>query len=60
MIEYFINPVRKVLEEFNTGLEDNDIATTLIFAGSEILYDKDGTIEKLVNRAKQDLNMELN
>ena len=59
MIEYFINPVRQVLKEFTDGFKENGIATTLIFAGSKILYDKDGTIEKLVNRAKEDLNKEL-
>ena len=59
MIEYFINPVRQVLKEFEDGFKDNNIATTLIFAGSKILYDKDGIIEKLVNRAKEDLNKEL-
>lgn len=59
MIEYFINPVRQVLKEFDDGFKDNAIATTLIFAGSKILYDKDGTIEKLVNRAKEDLNKDI-
>ena len=59
LIEYFINPVRQVLKEFEEGFIDNAIATTLIFAGSKILYDKDGTIEKLVNRAKEDFNKDL-
>ena len=59
MIEYFINPVRQVLKEFEEGFNDNNIATTLIFAGSKILYDKDGTIEKLVNKTKEDLNKDL-
>ena len=59
MIEYFINPVRQVLKEFDEGFKDNGIATTLIFAGSKILYDRDGTIEKLVNRAKEDLNKDI-
>ena len=60
LIEYFINPVRQVLKEFEEGFKDGGIATTLIFAGSKILYDKDGTIESLVNKAKQDLNKEIN
>ena len=59
LIEYFINPVRQVLKEFEEGFIDNGIATTLIFSGSKILYDKDGTIEKLVNIAKNDLNKDL-
>lgn len=60
LIEYFINPVRQVLKEQEEGFKDGGIATTLIFAGSKILYDKDGTIEKLVNKAKEDLNKEIN
>lgn len=59
LIEYFINPVRQVLKDFNDGFKDNGIATTLIFVGSKILYDKDGTIKKLVNMAKKDLNKDL-
>ena len=59
LIEYFINPVRQVLKEFDEGFKDNGIATTLIFAGSKILYDKEGTIEKLVNKAKEDLNKDI-
>ena len=56
LIEYFINPVKQVLNEFDEGFENHKIATTLIFVGSKILYDKDGTIKKLVNIAKENLN----
>lgn len=59
LIEYFINPVRQVLKEFEKGFEENGIATTLIFVGSKILYDKDGTIEELVSIAKNNLNREI-
>lgn len=59
VIEYFLNPVRQVLKEFDEGFENNNTATTLIFEGSKILYDKDGTIEKLMNKAKEDLIKEL-
>ena len=59
MIEYFINPVRQILKEFDEGFKENGIATTFIFAGSKILYDTDGIIENLVNRAKHDLNKDL-
>ncbi len=56
LIEYFINPVRQVLKEFEDGFANNHIASTLIFVGSKILYDKDGTIQKLIDRAKDDLS----
>ena len=56
MIEYFINPVRQVLKEFEEGFKTNSIATTRIFAGAKILHDTDQIIENLINQAKQDLN----
>lgn len=59
LIEYFINPVRQVLKEFEEGFINNGIATTRIFIGSKILYDKDGTIEKLINIAKENINREI-
>lgn len=59
MIEYFINPVRKITKEFEEGFENYHIATTVMFANGKILYDKDGTIKKLVNRAKSNLNKDL-
>ena len=59
LIEYFINPVRQVLKEFEEGFINNGIATTRIFVGSKILYDKDGTIEKLINIPKENINREI-
>ena len=59
LIEYFINPVRQVLKEFEEGFINNGIATTRIFVGSKILYDKEGTIEKLINIAKENINREI-
>ena len=59
LIEYFINPVRQVLKEFDEGFKTNSIATTRIFAGAKILHDKDKTLEKLINQAKQDLNKKI-
>ena len=59
MIEYFINPVRQIVSELDTGFDYNNIATTLMFAGSEILYDTDGTVKSLVDRAKADLDKDI-
>ena len=59
MIEYFINPVRQIVNELDTSFDYNNIATTLMFAGSEILYDTDGIVKSLVERAKADLNKEI-
>ena len=59
MIEYFINPVRQVVYELDTGFDYNNIATTLMFAGSKILCDTDEVVAGLVERAKTDLNNEI-
>ena len=59
MVEYFINPVRQVVLELDTGFDNNNIATTLIFAGSKILYDTDDIIKGLVERAKADLDKQI-
>ena len=59
MVEYFINPVRQVMKEFNEGFMTNNIATTLIFAGSIVLYDTDSTVAALVAKAKEDLHRPL-
>ena len=53
MVEYFINPVRQVMKEFNEGFMTNNIATTLIFAGSIVLYDTDSTVAALVARRRK-------
>ncbi len=52
LIEYFINPKRKVLEYMEKELQDYHMSSTMIFANAKILYDKDGTIEELINIAK--------
>lgn len=59
MVEYFINPLRQVVKEFDEGFYTNNIATTLMFAGSKLLYDTDGAVVALVERAKQDLSKSL-
>lgn len=59
MIEYFINPIRQIVSEMDTGFDNNNIATTLMFAGSRILYDTDDIIKGLVERAKDDLTKEI-
>ncbi len=59
LIEYFINPLRVVLNEFEEGFETGHIATTRMFSKCKILHDKDGTINELVNKAKQNINNEI-
>ena len=55
MVEYFINPLRQVVKEFDEGFATGNIATTLMFAGSVILRDTDGIVTGLVERAKSEL-----
>ncbi|MBR5501615.1 MAG: nucleotidyltransferase domain-containing protein [Oscillospiraceae bacterium] len=55
MIEYFINPLRQVLAELDAAFSENSLATTQMFANCKILYDIDGSIAAIVERAKNDL-----
>lgn len=55
MIEYFINPLRQVLAELDAAFAENSLATTQMFANCKILYDTDGTVAAIVERAKREL-----
>lgn len=57
LIEYFINPKRKILSYFERELQDYHMSTTMIFVNSKILYDKDGSVQKLINIAKNNANL---
>ena len=52
LIEYFINPKKKILSYMEKELQDYHMSTTMIFVNAKILYDKDGTINELINIAK--------
>ncbi len=56
LIEYFINPKRKILSYMEKGLQDYHISTTMIFVNAKILYDKDGSVQELINIAKNNTN----
>lgn len=58
LIEYFINPKRKILSYFENELKDYHLSTTMIFINGKILYDKDGSIQELINRANNNFNLE--
>jgi len=57
LIEYFINPKKKVLSYFEKELQDYHLSTTMIFVNGKILYDKDGSIKELINLANKNFDL---
>lgn len=57
LIEYFINPKRKILSYMEKELQDYHMSTTMIFVNGQILYDKDGSVQELINIANQNANL---
>ena len=51
LVEYFINPSKKLFEEMNNEIKTNDRVTSTIIANGKILFDKINIIEKLHKRA---------
>lgn len=53
MIEYFINPKRKIIAYMEDERKSLSMSTTNIFINSKILYDIDGSVQELVDYAKK-------
>lgn len=53
MIEYFINPVKKILSYFEKEQQDYHMSTTMIFVNGKILIDTDNEVQKLIDKAKE-------
>ena len=53
LIEYFINPKRKIISYFEEERKSLSLSTTNFFVNSEILYDKDGSVQELIDMAKK-------
>ena len=56
LIEYFINPRKKINDYMNKELQDYHISTIRIFANGKILIDKTGDVAKLIEQAKDYIN----
>lgn len=57
LIEYFINPRKKILSYFDEELHNYHLSTTMIFVNSKVLYDQNGTVEELIKVAKNNIEM---
>lgn len=57
LIEYFINPKRKILSYMDKELQDYHMSTTMIFVNAKILSDKDGSVQELIDIAKNNANL---
>lgn len=56
LIEYFINPIKKINDYMEKETKDYHISTTRIFANGKVLIDKTGEVATLINQAKENLN----
>ena len=59
IIDYFIDPVRKINEYLDKESKTYELINTRAFATGKILSDKDKTVENLVEKAKEILNGKL-
>ena len=57
LIEYFINPKKKILSYMEKELQDYHMSTTMIFVNAKILYDNDGSVKELIDIAKNNANL---
>ena len=51
LIEYFMNPVRKIKEYMQKELLDNKLSTITMFAYGKIIYDVEGKVKELQDLA---------
>ena len=58
LVEYFINPVKKIKEYMENEQKNYHISTTKIFANGKIIVDKTGDVESLINQANEYLGKE--
>lgn len=56
LIEYFINPKWKIMDYMNNERKELSMSTTNIFINSKILYDKDGSVQELIDYANNSRN----
>jgi len=51
LIEYFINPIKKIKQEFRDDYSDGGNASANMFGYGKILFDKNGNVKKLKQEA---------
>lgn len=56
LIEYFINPIRKIKDYFAREKENYHFSTTMIFINGKILYDKNNQVQALIDLACENIN----
>ena len=57
LIEYFINPKRKIFSYMEQELQTYCLSTTMIFVNAKILYDKNCSVQELIDVAKSNANL---
>ncbi len=60
LIEYFMRPVWKIKKNMEEEFNDNDLSTANMFAYGKIIYDLDGSVKELQNKALEYIDKPLN
>lgn len=58
LIEYFINPIKKINDYMEKEFKSYHISTTRIFANGIVLYDTNNIVANLISTAKENLTKE--
>ena len=56
MVEYFVNPPKKIIQEIE---EYKQLATALIIANGQVIFDKTGIVKKLKEKADNIINNQI-
>ncbi len=60
LIEYFMSPVWKIKKYMEEEFNDNDLCTANMFAYGKIIYDLDGSVKELQDKALEYIDKPLN
>ena len=59
LIEYFANPARQLYAYMDDGLKDGKRVDATMFVNGEVVFDKTGVTQGLIERANVDLRIGL-
>ncbi len=60
LIEYFMRPVWKIKKKMEEEFNDNDLSTANMFAYGKIIYDLDGSVKNLQDKALEYIDKPIN
>lgn len=60
LVEYFMRPVWKIKKKMEEEFNDNDLSTANMFAYGKIIYDLDGSVKNLQDKALEYIDKPIN